>query len=128
MIVELPWPPTELSPNARLHWARFAKAKAAYRAICKAATQRARVKRSDLHDAMDMTLLFFPPTRRTYDRDNLMARMKSGIDGMCEALGIDDSCFDGVTSRVRPSEGRPGHVRVVTCRTGEGTDECRSGP
>ena len=30
----LPWPPKELSPNFRAHWAKLARAKKAYRAAC----------------------------------------------------------------------------------------------
>jgi len=30
----LPWPPTALSPNARQHWAKLARAKKAYRLAC----------------------------------------------------------------------------------------------
>lgn len=40
----------------------------------------------DLH----MMMLFFPPNKRRHDRDNLLARSKAAIDGMCDALGIDD--------------------------------------
>ena len=34
------------------------------------------------------------------DRDNLLARMKSGIDGLCDAFEIDDKRFVSVTVRV----------------------------
>jgi len=37
------------------------------------------------------------PNARRHDRDNLLARMKAGIDGVCDALGIDDSRFAAVT-------------------------------
>jgi hypothetical protein len=56
---------------------------------------------------------FCPPTRRSYDRDNLSARMKSGLDGLCDALGFDDSRFDSVTVRVKASVGKPGYVAVT---------------
>lgn len=32
--VILPWPPKELSPNFRGHWAKLARAKKAYRLAC----------------------------------------------------------------------------------------------
>ena len=31
LTLTLPWPPKELSPNARQHWTKLAKAKKAYR-------------------------------------------------------------------------------------------------
>jgi len=58
-----------------------------------------------------VVLVFTPPDRRTYDRDNLVARMKAGIDGMCDALMIDDKDFDTLTAKV--DAGRiGGFVRV----------------
>lgn len=96
MLVELPFPPSQLSPNKRMHWAALAKYKASYRAACAAATPRLKVPAGPL--AMNLT--FFRPNRRTFDRDNLLARMKSGIDGMCDSLGIDDKRFTVITIRV----------------------------
>jgi crossover junction endodeoxyribonuclease RusA len=37
-----------------------------------------------------VTLTFCPPDRFPRDMDNLVAALKSGLDGMCRALGIDD--------------------------------------
>lgn len=88
--VMLPWPPADLSPNARVHWARLAKAKKAYRACCAwhATTQGLRkVPEQALH----LTLTFHAPSRRAYDLDNALARLKSGLDGLSDVLGVDDS-------------------------------------
>ena len=52
------------------------------------------------HPGLTLKLTFVPPDRRSYDRDNLMARMKSGIDGMCDAIKIDDKVFHTVISTV----------------------------
>ena len=43
-------------------------------------------------------MTFIPPDKRSYDRDNLVARMKSGIDGLADALGINDKRFNTVIS------------------------------
>ena len=43
-------------------------------------------------------MTFIPPDRRSYDRDNLVARMKSGIDGLSDALRINDKRFNTVIS------------------------------
>ena len=45
-----------------------------------------------------LEMVFVPPDRRKYDSDNMVARMKSGLDGMCDALNIDDSVFTTVTA------------------------------
>ena len=98
LVFSLPWPPRELSPNARQHWAKLAKAKKAYRRTCWAEVleQRAHL-RGVVDGPLSLSLQFGPPDRRRYDRDNLLARMKSGIDGVCDALGIDDVRFVSVT-------------------------------
>ncbi len=88
--INLPWPPATLSPNARQHWAQLAKAKKAFRADCylTAIEQGARpIKADRLH----LHLQFVPPTRRKFDIDNLLARMKAGLDGLADVLGVDDS-------------------------------------
>ena len=90
MILELPWPPKELSPNARLHWAKLAKAKKAYRAECAYLAIAQGIRKVEA-DKLHLSLTFFAPTRRAYDLDNALARMKAGLDGLADVLGVDDS-------------------------------------
>jgi len=87
--VTLPWPPKDLSPNARVHWTRLAKAKKAYRAACALQAQAQGVRRLAA-DKLHVHLTFYPPTRRAFDLDNALARMKSGLDGLADVLGVDD--------------------------------------
>jgi crossover junction endodeoxyribonuclease RusA len=89
--LDLPWPSPKLSPNARQHWATAAKAKKAYRARCRAIATAAgvgAVLAGKTSLAVDLT--FFPPDRRGRDMDNMLASMKSGLDGLADATGIDD--------------------------------------
>lgn len=86
----LPWPPKELSPNARTHWATLAKAKKAYRQTCAWQAKAQGAQKIDAQ-ALHLTLTFYPPTRRAFDLDNALARMKSGLDGLADVLGVDDS-------------------------------------
>ncbi len=89
--LDLPWPSPKLSPNARQHWAAAAKAKKAYRARCRAIATAAgvgAVLAGKTSLAVDLT--FFPPDRRGRDMDNMLASMKSGLDGLADATGIDD--------------------------------------
>ena len=74
MTVTLSLPPKALSPNSRPHWA--AKAKAAN------TTGEVLVRPS-----------FFHRVNRRRDRDNALASLKAALDGVAEALGIDDSGF-----------------------------------
>lgn len=52
-----------------------------------------------------LELTFYRPDRRSYDRDNLTARMKAGLDGVCDALCIDDKRFTTVVVRVADETG-----------------------
>lgn len=88
--LELPWPSKDLSPNARLHWAKKAKAVKAARAE---AYLIAIHHKRPLEGRILFVLEFFPPDRRHYDDDGLLARMKSARDGIADALGVDDRRF-----------------------------------
>ena len=108
MIIKLPWPPTGLSPNSRNHWAKTAKLKKQYREACfwQAMEQGARpVQAEKLH----LTLTFVPPTRRAYDLDNALARMKSGLDGLADVLKVDDKHW---SLTIQKGEGVGGFVLV----------------
>ena len=56
-------------------------------------------------------MTFIPPDRRSYDRDNLVARMKSGIDGLADALKINDKRFNTVISTMN-TDYLGGFVRI----------------
>ena len=47
-------------------------------------------------------MIFVRPSFREMDRDNLVARMKSGLDGVADALKINDKLFRKVTASVEP--------------------------
>lgn len=93
MNVTLPWPLKELSPNARLHWARVAKAKKTYRQACHLLALQAGAKTFDAAGPIHVELAFYPPDRRHRDQDNMLAAMKAGLDGLADALGVDDRNF-----------------------------------
>ena len=44
-------------------------------------------------DVLRVTLTFYPPNKRDRDWDNLLASMKSGLDGLADGLGVNDSLF-----------------------------------
>lgn len=97
--IELPWPPAILSPNERPNRWDLAKAKKRYRHACATLTQEVTRCRRAPAVPMRVHLQFVPPTARERDEDNLVARMKAGLDGVAEALQIDDRLF-----RLEPPE------------------------
>lgn len=89
LTLTLPWPPADLSPNSRVHWSKLARAKKAYRAACGRTAKEQGAKRIEA-ERLHLTITFVPPNRRAHDLDNCLARMKSGLDGLADVLGVDD--------------------------------------
>lgn len=92
MNIVFPWPPADLSPNARVHWAKLARAKKTYRMACFAQAHVQGIKPAQA-ERVAVHLTFVPPDRRKRDLDNLIASMKAGIDGLADAMRLDDSKF-----------------------------------
>jgi crossover junction endodeoxyribonuclease RusA len=91
--VELPWPPKELSPNARVHWGKKSKAAKRYRADCFYLCKEAGAPWLTDDSKLQLHIEFCPPDRRAYDDDNLVSRFKSGRDGVADALRVNDKRF-----------------------------------
>lgn len=104
---------------------QLARAKKKYRQDCAWATIQQRQSQGDkLNGKLRVELTFYAPNRRTYDRDNLLARMKAGLDGMADGLRIDDKRFDTIAVRVADKIGGYVYVRI----TGEDNAESNQRP
>lgn len=90
--VILPWPPKELSPNAKLHWAKKAKFTKSYRQTAWALSLEAKIK-ANKDGKVEMDITFCPPDKRHRDYDNMVASIKAGLDGLADALGVNDRMF-----------------------------------
>ena len=110
MQVELPWPPTELSPNSSAKLRDKLRAKKTYRDLCWGIAKEANLKTDCAKPVLDFK--FYPPNNRKRDLDNAFASMKYAIDGISYAIGIDDSQFGYVLHPIFEAE-KPGKV-VVT--------------
>lgn len=115
MQVTLPWFPKQLSPNANHHWGTKAKYKRIYRTECWAQTRDA-LGLVDLRGdfPVTLTITFVPPSKRHYDLDNCLAAIKSGLDGVADALQVNDHRF-----RLEPfmSEAVGGYI-IIDIRIG----------
>jgi crossover junction endodeoxyribonuclease RusA len=97
--VSVPFPGADLSPNTRSHFFCLHHAKKKFKrqvyGIMRCAEGlrdfKAAIKTAD---RATMQLVFCPNQKRRYDVDNLIARMKSGIDAIAECLEVNDSMFD----------------------------------
>lgn len=61
-------------------------------------------------DVLAVHLEFYPPNKRSRDWDNLLASMKSGLDGLADGLGVNDSLF---RPSVAVADAIGGFVRVT---------------
>lgn len=110
--IRLPWPNRGLSPNARLHYMALAKLKAAAKRDAAYLTLAALPRGGRTFSApLPMRWTFCPPSRRHYDRDNLIASMKAAADGIAQAIGLDDRHFVPTYDMGEPVKG--GAVVVV---------------
>lgn len=108
----LPWPCEALSPNARQHYMALARARKKYRHECWAAALCQGARRVTA-DRLQVAIRFAPPTRRRYDLDNLLSRLKSGLDGLADALGVDDSRWSLRIGMAEPVKGGAVCVEVA---------------
>lgn len=92
----LPFPPKELNPNRKLHFRAKARFAAEYKQTCFIAAQKYFVQFPVIGN-IHLFLKFYPPDNRPRDVDNLLASMKSGLDGISLAFGINDKRFRPVT-------------------------------
>ena len=95
MEISLPWPPKELSPNARNHWAVTARAKRIYRTECWAATREVSKGLTLIGNyKIPVHVVFYPPNKHHRDLDNCLASIKAGLDGIADALKVNDHRFE----------------------------------
>lgn len=96
MTIDLPWPSPKLSPNARGHWAIVHRAKATARMQAKVITMAAMMAaqwQPPSDGTIPLTITFCPPNKRDRDMDNALASLKAALDGVADALGVDDKRF-----------------------------------
>lgn len=117
MKIILPWPDAKLNPNRSkgMHWAsttalrKSARTSAGFLAHQAMAADRGSLRGSP--DTLPLTITFVQPDRRARDRDNLLAALKPSLDGVADALGVNDSQFDPITIR-REYGPKPGSVVI----------------
>lgn len=94
--IVLPFPDSNLMPNRarREHW----RVKAGYaqtaRMVAKVETlnalPHAERPQFEPQERIPVRMVFYPPNHRPRDLDNLLAAMKPSIDGVCDAIEIND--------------------------------------
>jgi crossover junction endodeoxyribonuclease RusA len=119
VIVTLPWPDKRLSPNARVHWRTHAPLKKAARldaclltfaAMGSRFIAETRERFKGAHP-IPVKVTFYPPDKRRRDRDNMQASLKHALDGLADAIAVDDNRFRLSYDFGLPQE--PGRVEVT---------------
>lgn len=114
IVVDLPFPDPRLNPNSSMgrHWAATSDLRKKARKVATLATMAA-IGRTEIPAGdLALTITFVAPDRRHRDRDNLLAASKPMLDGVADALGVNDSCFEPVTIS-REFGSKPGAVRIA---------------
>lgn len=98
MRISFPWPDKELFPNARAHWA--GKARRVRISRCAAFLKSHLAVKTQYEtdwlasdEIIPYGLIIQPKDRRRRDEDNIIAALKSTLDGIAEGLGVNDSRF-----------------------------------
>jgi len=95
-MIKLPWPDKALSPNGRSHWST--KAKAAKRArsdafhLAREAGYDTRTF-ADYGGTLHLWIDYYAKTRNYPDADNCLSASKAYLDGIADALGVNDRRF-----------------------------------
>jgi Holliday junction resolvase RusA-like endonuclease len=113
MHMNFPWPPSETSANANSpgNWRRKSNAARDFKTHCAWLLRAANIKPLPL-ESVRVEITFSPPkTVSRFDLDNMLGRIKQGLDAVAEYIGIDDSAW--VEMRLlRGPKGGAGSVTV----------------
>ncbi|MDQ3514186.1 MAG: endodeoxyribonuclease RusA [Chloroflexota bacterium] len=114
-------PPREVSPNARVGWQARARHTKAYRQTAYLATMAAGRVAFDGDRPVYLALRYAWETgRKSLDHDNALALAKAGLDGVADALGVNDRQFRCESvEQVRDPEGR-GFTVIELWQGGDG--------
>ena len=126
-MITLPFPPRVLHPNARPNHFVKAKAAKAYRAHAFYAAKAAGVKKADKGQSAHVDITFHPPNRRKHDLDGLLSSLKSGLDGISDAIGIDDSLWSISIKKGQPITGGSVSISITGHVDGQDDNEGRPG-
>lgn len=105
VIIELPFPPSKLSPNARLHWRALDKVKKAYKSDCAWLLFQTPVPELSPGERISLRITISPPDNRRRDRDNMQSALKYAMDELARHWGTDDYLFDPSYTFAEPVKG-----------------------
>lgn len=105
----LPWPPRVVHPNHRGHWSPKARATKRMRQDAAWAAKSSGLTAPD--GPLHVALTFYPPDKRRRDLDGCISACKAYLDGLADALGVDDSRFT-LSARIASVCAHEGEVKI----------------
>ena len=108
-VITLPFPPSSLSGHCKGHWRAKYEVTRKHRNWARLATIDAKVRGLPADGDICLKVTFVPPDRRG-DRTNYPNRLKPYLDGVADALGVNDCRF--LPSYVFAEPAKPGHVLI----------------
>jgi hypothetical protein len=95
-MIILPWPDKALSPNSRVHWGQKAKAVKDARKFAWFAAKAVGIGINTFagYDGkLHLWIDYYAKTRNYPDADNCLSASKAYLDGIADALGVNDRRF-----------------------------------
>jgi crossover junction endodeoxyribonuclease RusA len=112
MTVTFPWPHKDLWPNRGAHWAVLARHRKKARFAGFWLSIKAGVNSLRGSERIEVSVMFVPPDGIRRDTDGMISSIKGHLDGISDAIGIDDSRWIWAAPVMAKPE-KPGRV-VVT--------------
>jgi crossover junction endodeoxyribonuclease RusA len=96
--VELDFPPSELFPNKAkgTHWGKLYKIRSDYREGSTWLAKHQIKGWKHLGGQIKLTITFDMPDKRKRDADNCLAAAKGALDGLADALMVNDQLFQPI--------------------------------
>lgn len=90
----LPWPSRRLHPNSRVHWAQKSRAARQARRDSQYIAIEAGWHNKEWPDGrLHVWIDGYAKDRRARDHDGFLSSLKSALDGIADAMGVDDKRF-----------------------------------
>lgn len=91
-LITLSWPSRDLSPNGRVHYMRLHRAKKTAKMAAFVLTKAAYLSAPD-DGLIYIHITAYPKTKTQPDADNFLASVKGHLDGIAQAMNVDDKRF-----------------------------------
>lgn len=119
LVIELDFPPADLFPNRAKgrHWGSLYQTRSNYRESSQWLAKSQINGWKHFGGTISLDLIFEMPDKRHRDADNCLAAAKGALDGLADALFVNDKLFDPITIRRRAGI-KPGRLVITIQENG----------